>query len=112
MAKERGMGQTLSDEKRTFEVDVRGETVCVDLWYPPRGSENPDKRARAVEIGLVDVRAADDIRIAYDFERDGWVIQQQPELEEDDEDEAPWVEVAFIAAWGCPKRWGSALPGG
>lgn len=73
----------------------------VDLWYP-RVTEG--RAVREVQVGLMDVRAADDIRISYDFDRDGWVIKQQPELDEDAEDEAPWIEVAFVQAWGAGKQ--------
>ena len=48
------------------EITQQGDSVHVDLWYPR--TANPIK---AVQVGLVDVRAADDIRIEYDFDRDG-----------------------------------------
>lgn len=67
----------------------------IDLIYP---RSNP-VTMRSVEIGLEDVRAADSIRVSYDFDRDGWVIQQNATLESgemlDD-----WQEVAFVKAWG------------
>lgn len=70
--------------------------VRVDLWYPRQGA-TPD----TVRVGLVDVRAADDLLISYDFDRDGWVIRMPtvhswPSGEEPDEHP---VEVAFIPAW-------------
>ena len=70
--------------------------IYVDLEYP-RLEGNPEE----IEVGLTDVRAADSIRILYDFERDGWVIKQGSKFtfkvgEDIDED---WQEVAFIGAW-------------
>ena len=81
------------------DIVVRGETAHVDLWYP----RSEGKTIRAVQVGLVDVRAADDIRITYDFDRDGYVIQQQVTWErfEDEPEDATedWREVAFVKAW-------------
>lgn len=65
----------------------------VELWYPDMNNSDA-----AVDVALMHVRAARDIRISYDFERDGWVIRAQDEEIED----APWVEKAFIPAWEHP----------
>lgn len=65
----------------------------VDLYYPGTGTE-PDV-VDAIQIELMHVRAARDIRVTYDFERDGWVVSAHvdPELE------GEWVEKSFIPAW-------------
>lgn len=79
-----------------FAVD--GDTLSVELWYP-----RSDNRPKHVEVGLLDVRAADEIRISYDFDRDGWKIEQQQRFrfpEEDKERDPMWKEVAFVQAWG------------
>ena len=92
---------------RGYEVRERAATLAVDLWYPPRpGQLTTETRVSVIQIGLVDVRAADDIRVSYDFDRDGWAIHQQPDWPvetTEEEGEPPWVEVAFIRAWGAPK---------
>jgi hypothetical protein len=83
------MAETLSRDGTTREID---------LWYP-RVDENP----AFVEVGLMDVRAADSIRISYDFERDGWKIEQASTFEWDVNDKVcdpDWQEVAFVQAWG------------
>lgn len=75
----------------------RDDGLFVDLWYP----RCPD-RPKFVELGLVDVRAADPLRIEYDFDRDGWVVKQASRFtfEADDEkQDQDWQEVAFIRAW-------------
>jgi hypothetical protein len=79
------------------QVGRHAETIHVDFWYP-----RIEKHATHVEIGLVDVRAADSIRITYDFERDGYVILQASKFEwlADEEPDPDWKEVAFIPAWG------------
>jgi len=76
----------------------------VNLWYPnvdigkPRTEDEPTE----VSVGLMHVRAADDIVIDYDFSRDGYRIRMRhvkdPCIPSDDE-ECPLEEVAFIPAW-------------
>ncbi len=78
-------------------------TLDVDLWYPR--VDDPDRTPDhpvAVVVGLCDVRAADSIRIEYDFDRDGYVIKQATVFEWVNSDGAcdpGWKEVAFIRAW-------------
>ena len=78
-----------------------GDVLKVSLWYP-RSSE-----VNKIQVGLFDVRAADDIRIKYDYDRDGWVIKQASifEWEPDDEEcDSDWQEVAFIESWAREKE--------
>lgn len=60
------------------------------------------RKVKYLHVNLEDVRAADGIRIHYDFERDGWAIEQgQRFVFKDHEDlDTKWKEVAFIQAWG------------
>lgn len=84
------------------EIERRGDRIALDLWYPRN-----DDRAKEIEVGLTDVRAADSIRISYDFERDGWVIKQASTFEwgaDDDVCDEDWQEVAFVQAWGRMKE--------
>jgi hypothetical protein len=57
----------------------------------------------------MDVRAADDILIEYDFERDGYVIKQASKFVWDADDpvcDQDWQEVAFVQAWAREdKEW-------
>jgi hypothetical protein len=81
------------------EASVIGDELHIDLWYP----DVPDTRVRKFVIGLMDVRAADDIRVSYDKERDGWKIEQASKFEWDGDDEVcdpDWQEVSFVQAWG------------
>lgn len=78
------------------------DDLRVDLEYP----RSPG-RAPAVEVNLVDTRAADGLRIAYDFDRDGWVVQQPVTRFVDvGEDTTEWREVGFFKAWalGAPPH--------
>lgn len=73
----------------------------VDLWYP-RNEDSPIKRIR---ITLMDVRAANNLVIDYDFDRDGWRIQMPTvhqwtaEQVAAGEDDDRLQEVAFVPAW-------------
>lgn len=70
----------------------------------PRSPNKPD----AIEISLWDVRAADNITIKYDFDRDGWTVHMDRRDQLDDihlsEIVEPLAEVAFIPAWLGPKE--------
>jgi len=79
-----------------------GRTINVALCYPDIG-----KSLNAVEVELVDVRAADSILISYDKERDGWSIKQASTFKWDANDEVQdpdWQEVAFVKAWARKKN--------
>ncbi|MFA5057415.1 MAG: hypothetical protein WC485_04835 [Opitutaceae bacterium] len=72
------------------------DTAAVALFYP---SVNP---IRYLRVELADVRAADDIRISYDYDRDGWRIEQASRFEWPGDDpvcDPDWQEVAFVKAW-------------
>lgn len=97
------------NHKEGLNVDIQAHIphsrVDVELWYPGANSN----KINQVQVGLCDVRAADDIRIEYDFERDGWSIKQQlfwegPESHDLVEDVDHWYEVAFVQAWGQQRK--------
>ena len=83
-----------------LEVVIRKDTAEVELMYP-RSSP-----IQFIELGLCCVRAADNIRVSYDFDRDGWKIEQASTFEWDMDDEVcdqDWQEVSFVQAWGREK---------
>lgn len=81
------------------ELARAGHIVTLDLCYP-RNEGN----ATTIELGLVDVRAADSIRITYDFDRDGWTIRQAAGRRFDvAADSLVWQEVAFVQAWALSE---------
>ena len=92
----------MTKEELLKEVKQYGDALHIDIWYP-----RTDNTIKAIQLGLMDVRAADDIRIEYDFERDGWVIKQAQVFEWSVDDEVcdpQWMEVAFIEAWASEKK--------
>ena len=102
------------------------DEIAVDLWYPRR-----EERYKSIRISLMDVRAANDILISYDFDRDGWVITSDltdprsvDEYTKEEWDALPEVEgepgvkdrvsklrqeVAFIPAWPQRKDYPDAV---
>ena len=84
------------------------EAIQVDLWYPRNDGAVPN-----IIISLMDVRAANDITISYDFDRDGWSIKSnlhdpdnpwwenktQEEINVLQEKPEVLTEVAFIPSW-------------
>jgi hypothetical protein len=78
------------------EYFVHGDTASVGLYYP-----RLEGRPKFLRVDLVDVRASDGLRLHYDFERDGWAIEQQELLgrSPDGEVDLKWKEVAFVQSW-------------
>ena len=75
--------------------------IDAELWYP-----RTENQPNTVQVALIDVRAADDLRISYDFDRDGWSVQQAAVFEwntGDTECDSDWQEVAFIQAWASQR---------
>jgi hypothetical protein len=88
-----------------FHIAKRGDTLCVDLVYPPyEHDQNTEEKCRHVYVNQESVRASDGIRIHYDFTRDGFVVEQpRPRLvalggNSYDEVE-DWIEVGFFPSW-------------
>ena len=96
------MSDLNKNQKRMIDDShFRGDTFLIDLWYP-----RLDDHTKEIKVGLMDVRAADSIRISYDFGRDGWVIKQASTFEwpaDDSPCDSDWQEVAFIQAWAREK---------
>lgn len=72
------------------------------LDYP-----NMDGSGHGVVVSLGAVRAADPVRITYDFTRDAWVIWQASKFEWDADDKVfdmDWQPVAYIQAWAREKE--------
>jgi hypothetical protein len=62
-----------------------------------------------VEIDLMDVRASDGLRVSYDFERDGWSIQQPRSVMRETgpnraEQITTWHEVYFAPSWALESE--------
>jgi len=72
------------------------DTLTVELWYPR------SRPVQFIELDLIDTRAADTIRISYDFNRDGWLVEQRHIAETKEGGhiaDLEWKEAAFCPAW-------------
>lgn len=91
------------------ELYEDGEVAVVEFQWPAHSHSDwladraSGKRpsSRVFEIGLNSVRAADSIRIYYDFKRDGYVITQASKFtfDADEPFDMDYQEVAFVQAW-------------
>lgn len=89
-----------------FHIErFNGDELHVTLTYP----NTTEKGCRHVVFDQESVRASDGIRMHYDYERDGYVIEQMSHFECEHAEGDPactpdWQEVAFIQAWAREKK--------
>ena len=77
----------------SIKLTQDGDTATIE-FSPPE--------VKYLEVDLEHVRASDGIRVSYDFERDGWVIEQASTFEWAGDDtvcDPDWQEVAFVRSW-------------
>ena len=87
------------DSPNNFDIYKNDDVLIVNLTYPPyKDSDNKYGKCQHVEINQESVRASDGIRVHYDYDRDGFVIEQP--IPAEDIINKKWVEVAFVASWG------------
>lgn len=75
------------------------------MWSYPEIYDRSKQSTLTISLGHT--RAADNIRIKYDSERDGWVIEQASVFEWNKDDsvcDPNWQEVAFVKAWAREKN--------
>lgn len=93
-----------------FHINKDGDTLDVQLTYPPWGAaDNKNDQVRYVLFDQEAVRASDGVRLHYDYERDGVVVEQpRPRLirtgPSSYEDEITWIEVGFFKSWKFDGR--------
>lgn len=90
----------IEDYDKGFTIDERDDSIEIDLCYPRQN------KIKHVMVGISDVRASDGIRITYDFERDGYVIEQPTQLawKIDEPVDYKWKEVAFVQSWALEEE--------
>ncbi|MCK2055278.1 hypothetical protein [Methylobacterium sp. 37f] len=91
------------DGPGNFDVEVYGDVLNVNLTYPNITIDG----CRHVHVNQESVRASDGIRLSYDYDRDGWSIQQQVCVDLGDRIYTPnpdeWVEVSFVQSWSLMR---------
>lgn len=90
-------------ESRLFEVRLIGEEVHVDLLYP----KHPGT-PKFVVVNQSSVRASDGVRLSYDYDEDGFRVEQPtasavflPQAGDSGEVHEPdtWTQVFFAQSW-------------
>jgi hypothetical protein len=88
-----------------FHVEKYKDELHVDLTYPPyTDADNSNEQCRYICINQESVRASDGVRLHYDYERDGFAVEQPqrrlirtgPDSFEEADD---WIEVGFFQSW-------------
>lgn len=79
------------------------DEVKIDLMYPPYENDKENTNAKYIEINLSAVRATDGVRIHFNYERGGWVIEQ-PTGNYDEQNLEIWEESAFLESWAKDKE--------
>ena len=87
--------------KKLFDVEIDGRAIIT--WSYPEIYDR--SKQDFLEIYLSHTRATDPIRIKYDSERNGWVIEQPKRLSwsADEEPDCKWTEVAFLESWAISE---------
>ena len=96
------------DTQESFEEILResrkhGREAHFDFSYPDTGE---DKICFFV-IGLMDTRATDDIRISFDKDRNGWLIERRlpyritgpKDVLSESVVKEGWIEAALLPSW-------------
>lgn len=73
-----------------YASTVKADVFQIPLYYP-----RVEGQISAFEIGLIDRKSVNGIRLSYDYIREGWVIKQNQDSEGILAEEY-WEEVAFI----------------
>lgn len=99
------------DSPNNVHITRCGDTLSVKNTYP----SITDNGVKYFEVNQESVRATDGIRLHYDYDRDGWVIEQPTKLTWLEEPcDMGWKEVAFIQSWALEdeqKAWECSLFG-
>lgn len=88
-----------------FHLSRHDAELHVTLTYPPRtDADNTKGQIRYVVFDQEATRASDGVRLHYDYERDGFVVEQnKPRLRKTDNDGYAhvdnWTEVGFFQSW-------------
>lgn len=84
-------------KNENFLCSIDGDTLTIDLTHPELN------QLKYVKFNQESVRASDGVRLSYDYDRDGIVIEQASKFSWGDEDDGSCdpdrKEVAFIQSW-------------
>jgi len=93
------------DSPNNFHVARNGNELRVELTYPPyTDAKNEHGKCRYVYVDQESVRASDGVRLHYDYERDGFVVEQPKSRvvalgNKSYTTVEDWIEVGFFESW-------------
>ena len=87
-----------------FHIERESDTLIVGLTYPPwTDADNKNAQVRHIQINQEAVRSSDGIRVHYDYDRDGFVVEQPKykmvEKVGYSEEMIEWAETGFFQSW-------------
>ena len=86
-----------------FHIIRHDDELHVELTYPPYTDAENKGQVRYVVFDQESVRATDGIRLSFDFDRNGYKVEQASTFTFECDDpicDPDWQEVAFVPAWG------------
>jgi len=98
------------DDPLNFHVYKHGNELKVELTYPPwSDDDNTNDQCQYIVINQESVRASDGVRLHYNYDRDGFVVQQPTHQlraigNNSYDDDIIWIEVGFFPSWRFDKR--------
>ena len=105
MAWEKLIESEYGEGPRNFHVIKTGNELHVTLTYPPwTDADNKHGQCRYIHVNQEAVRASDGVRLHYDYDRDGFVVEQpKMRLKKTGKDSydtiEDWVETGFFQSW-------------
>jgi len=90
--------------ERNFDIARYDQTLSINVTYPGWSEGDSPESVRFIKVNQESVRASDGIRLSYDYQRDGWSIQQPKSREVEVSDgvfefQQDWIETAFVQSW-------------
>jgi hypothetical protein len=116
MAYEKIFESGYGESPNNFHIAKSGDELNVTLTYPPwTDADNKNGQCRHIRINQEAVRASDGIRVHYDYERDGFVVEQpKPRLvaigKNSYDQIEDWSEVGFFQSWARDEWNGEGQP--
>jgi hypothetical protein len=99
-----------------FHISKRDDELHVELTYPPwTDADNKNGQCRYVCVDQEATRASDGVRLHYDYQRDGFVVEQPKfSLKKTGADSydtiTSWIEVGFFQSWKFESDGGGEWP--
>lgn len=105
MAYKKYIESPYGDTPDNFHVSRMDAALHVELTYPPyTDADNTKGQLRYIIVDQESVRASDGVRLHYDYDRDGFVVEQNKSRlrrvsDNSYESVDDWIETGFFKSW-------------